>query len=111
MGIFNNIVKVVDKGVDIVDKAVVDQDEALKLKTELIRTLSSYLLSGPGASITKITICILVSVVVFVGTYIFLVKPKYIEGFKDYALSVTPLIGILIGAYGTGAAIGKVIKK
>jgi len=111
MGILKNISGIVDKGIEIIDQAVLDKDKANELKTDLVKSIGTLMLTGSGTSITKITICILVSVVTLVGTYIFLAKPASIEGFKDYALSVTPQIGILIGAYGTGATIQKVMKN
>jgi type II secretory pathway component PulF len=69
------------------------------------------MLTGTGASITKVTICILVGIVTLIGGYIFLFQPARIAEYKDYALSVTPLIGILIGGYATGTTFQRIQKK
>ena len=109
MGLISKLVAkrvggIVDKGLDIAKEAVVDKDAYYKLEHGLNEMRTELLLSGAGASITKTTICVLVSLVVGIGAYVFLRTPDAMENFKDFALSVTPLIGLLIGVYGTGAA-------
>ena len=99
------------KGADIIDKAVVDKDRANELKTNLAQKTAELMLTGKGSSITKITICGLVAIITLIGCGVFIFKPESMNNFKDFALSITPLIGILIGAYGTGATIQKVMKK
>jgi len=111
MGLFNKAVDVVGKGVSIIDQTVIDQDKAMELKADLIKSLGTLMLSGKGASVTKVTICILVGFIVLVGGYVFLFAPQHIKNFKDYALSVTPLIGILIGSYATGTTFQRIQKK
>lgn len=111
MGFFNKVTDIVEKGVGIIDQAVEDKDKANELKYDLAKTANINMLTGGGTSITKITICFLVGIVVLVGTYVFLVNPEKMEDFKDYAFAVTPLIGILVGAYGAGTTIQKIIKK
>lgn len=111
MSIFNKVIDTVNKGVGIIDKTVVDQDKALELKAELINTISQYMLTGKGESITKITICGLVAIIILTGTYTFLFNPANIPQFKDYALFSGTLIGIITGAYVTGTTIQRVSKK
>jgi hypothetical protein len=110
MGLLKNITGIVDKSVEIIDQAVLDKDKANELKTDLVKSVATLLLSGKGSSITKVTICALVSIVTLIGSYIFLFKPGDIAGYKDYALAVTPLIGILVGAYATGTTFQKINK-
>jgi len=87
-------------GLGIAKEAVTDKDKAIELQVKLELARAQLMLSGPGTSITKITICALVALVVGTGTWVFLTGGN-IEGFKNYALAVTPLIGLLIGVYGT----------
>jgi hypothetical protein len=61
------------------------------------------MLSGAGASVTKYTICFLVALVVGSGTWVF-VTGGDMQAFKDYALAVVPVIGILTGSYLTGTS-------
>ena len=109
MGLFSKIIAkkaggIIDKGLDIAKEAVVDKDAYYKLEHGLNQMRTELLLSGSGASITKITICGLVTLVVGIGSYVFLKTPEAMESFKDYALAVTPMIGMLIGVYGSGRA-------
>lgn len=112
MGLFGiSAGRIVEKGVSIIDQAVLDKDEANRLKADLIKTISTNMLTGKGASITKVTICGLVAVVVISGTYTFLFHPANIPQFKDYALFSGTLIGMLTGAYATGTTIQTFSKK
>jgi len=99
------------KGVDVIDQVVEDKDKANELKTDLAKSTASLMLTGHGASVTKITICGLITIIVLIGCGVFIFKPDSMNDFKDFALAITPLIGILIGAYGTGTTIQKVMKK
>jgi hypothetical protein len=110
MGLLKNITGIVDKSVEIIDQAVLDKDRANELKTDLVKSVATLMLSGKGASVTKVTICGLITIVTLIGAYIFLFKPGDIAGYKDYALAVTPLIGILVGAYATGTTVQKINK-
>lgn len=92
-----------DKGLDIADQAVIDKDKQIELKATLQTLRANLLLSGQGGSITKATICGLISAVVLTGLAKFWFSPVDMVNFRDLVLSVTPVIGILIGAYGTGS--------
>jgi len=111
MGLFNKAATIIEKSVDIIDQAVTDVDKANELKADLAKTIAEHMLTGSGASITKTTICVLVGLIVCIGAYIFLTHPENIEGFREFALSVTPLIGFLIGGYATGTTMTKILKK
>ena len=105
MGLFGwkeTIDTAIDKVTPIIDQAVVDKDKAFEAKFELEQMRTQLMLSTGNFSVTKWTICALVTLVVGVGSYMFLTDAKTMEQFKDYTLAVTPVIGILIGAYGTG---------
>jgi len=99
MGLFN-IGKKIDKGLEIAEKAVIDKDKQNELKYEYAKTI----LTGQGASITKITICGLVTLVVGVVTYTFLFHPANMEHAKDYAYVAGILIGIITGGYLGGSS-------
>lgn len=110
--------KILEKGIealgkagDIIDQAVLDKDKAYALKMELVQNFVTNMLGGAGASVTKYTICGLVGLVVVAGTYAFLFNPALIARYKDYALTVTPIIGILTGAYLTGTTVQTVTKR
>lgn len=113
-GVVGNLTQTLENASNIANKVVVDKDKALELNTELQKIRAGLLLSGKGASITKITICGLVTLVTLVGSYVFLTTPTdsiNMVMFKDYALSITPVIGLLIGAYSGGKTIQRVIKR
>jgi len=98
------LIGLVDKGVEIADKVIVDKDKKIELEKALETLRVQLLLTGKGAGITKITICALVSTVVLTGTICF-ITGQDMTAFKDYAMSVTPIIGTLIGVYGAGKAV------
>jgi len=109
MGLLN---KGAEKGIDVVrdvvgviDQAVLDKDKAYELKVDLVKTFIGGMLTGKGSSVTKYTICGLVILVVGALTYAFMFNPDSIERAVQYALSVTPVIGILTGAYLTGTTV------
>jgi len=110
MGLFN-LGKKIDKGLELADQAIVDKDKLNDLKYTLEQARTELMLSGKGASITKVTICGLVIIIVLIGAYKFLFDPVSMNNYKDFVLSVTPLIGILIGAYGAGATLKKFVEK
>jgi hypothetical protein len=93
-----------------VAEAIEDKDLRNKLQAEIMKTRMQLLNVGPGSSITKITICGLVTVLVFIGCFKFLVQPEDMVHYNDFLLSVTPLIGILIGAYGAGSVFKRMRK-
>jgi len=109
MGLFSKIVSkrvgnVVGKTLDIAKEAVTDKDAYYKLEHGLKELQVKMMLSGPGASITKITVCGLVSFVVGLGAYVFILAPELIQQYKDFCRATSPLITTLIGVYGTGRA-------
>jgi len=111
MGLLKNISGIVNKGAGIIDELVLDKDKALELKVDLAKSVAEKMLTDKGSSVTKVTINCLVAIVTMVGVFVFIFRPEEIERYKDLALFVTPLIGMLIGGYATGTTIQKVIKK
>ena len=96
------------QALNIADQAVTDTDKLNELKFNLQQIIATSMLTGKGASITKITICGLVSFVV-----VSVIIKWFFMGNADGAVQlitvVTPLIGMLIGAYGTGKTIQKIV--
>jgi hypothetical protein len=85
-------------------EAITDKDKFNELQYKLAMIQAQAMLTGPGQSITKITICLLVSLVVGSGTWVFLFHPENLEYFKTYAMTVIPIIGMLTGSYVTGTS-------
>ena len=104
MGLLKRVGSIIDKGVEIADQAVVDKDKLNELKYTLEKARAELLLGGKGQSVTKITICALVSLVVGVLSWTFMLHPENMQNAINYAQSVTPIIGILIGVYGAGTS-------
>lgn len=104
--VLSTINKAIDQGSAIAKEAIVDKDKFIALDHELQKIRAELLLSGKGGSITKITICGLVSATVITALAKFWIDPAAMTQFKDLAISITPILTILIGAYGTG----KIIK-
>ena len=102
-----SLLKTINKGIDVVDQLVVDEDKKNELKYGLMQAVASGMLTGKGASITKITICGLVSFVV-ISVIIKWLLTGNVDGAMQLLPLVTPLIGMLIGAYGTGKTIQKI---
>lgn len=102
--VLGTINKAIDQGSAIAKEAILDKDKYYALQHELQKIRATLLLSGKGASFTKFTICFLVSAIVVTALVKFWIEPGAMAEFKDLAISVTPLLGILIGAYGTGKA-------
>jgi len=108
MGLFKAgkaIAKLADKGLDIADQAIVDKDKANALRAHLAEIRAQALLTGAGQSVTKITICGLVSLVVGVLSWTFIFHPENMAQAIQYSTAVTPSIGLLIGAYTTGTTL------
>jgi len=99
-----------EQALNIADQAVIDQDKLNELKFNLHQIIATSMLTGKGASITKITICGLVSFVV-ISVMIKWLLTGTVDGAMQLLPLVTPLIGMLIGAYGTGKTIQKVAEK
>jgi len=106
MGLFGNSAgRIVEKGVSIIDQAVLDKDKALELKIDLLKSFAENMLTGKGSSVTKITICGLTIVVVLIGAWVFLFNPDKMSAYKDFVLFAGPLIMGLGGYYLTGTSI------
>lgn len=103
--------KTLGKAGEIIDQAVLDKDKAYELKMALVNNFMTNMLTGAGASVTKYTICGLVSIVVGALTWAFLFNPEMIQRAIQYAGAVTPIIGILTGAYLTGTTVQTIQKK
>ena len=84
-------------------EAITDKDKFNELQYKLAMIQAQSMLTGPGQSITKMTICFLVSLVVGSGTWVF-VTGGNMQSFRDYALAVVPIISILTGSYVTGSS-------
>ena len=96
-----------EQALNIADQAVTDTDKLNELKFHLQQIIATSMLTGKGASITKITICGLVSFVVITVIMKWLLTGN-VDGAMQLLPLVTPLIGMLIGAYGTGKTIQKI---
>ena len=83
------------------EEAIEDKDKVNELKAKLEEIKTTALLTGKGSSVTKITICGLVSLVVVVLSWTFLMQPENMAEAIRYSTAVSPLIGVLIGVYGT----------
>ena len=95
------ILGIANKGLSIVDQKVEDKDKVNELRAKLEEIKTTALLTGKGSSVTKITICGLVSLVVGVLSWTFLMQPENMAEAIRYSTTVSPLIGVLIGVYGT----------
>ena len=106
---------------DIGKEVATDKDKFNELQYKLAMIQAQSMLSGKGASITKITICGLVSLAVGVGAYVFLrvvdflltsgITPESLEmakvlmgTYKDWAIPAVALIGLITGSYVTGSS-------
>jgi hypothetical protein len=105
MGTGTALIDLAGKGASLIDQAIIDKDLANQLKSDLMSKMTELMLTGKGASVTKITICGLVAVVVLSGTYTFLFNPGNFQNFKDYALFSASIIGMITGAYAAGTTI------
>jgi hypothetical protein len=95
--------ELIGQGLNIVDQVATDKDKLNELKYTLAKAQAQLMMSGPGSSITKYTICFLISLVVGSGTWVF-VTGGDMQTFRDYALAVVPIISILTGSYITGTS-------
>jgi len=104
------IAELADKGLDIADQAVTDKDKLNELKYKMEEIRATALLTGKGQSITKITICGLVTLVVGVLSWVFLMHPENMAEAIRYSTAATPIIGVLIGVYGTAKTVQRKIR-
>ena len=109
MGLINRIKggpsirQLASEAMDIGKEVATDKDKLNKLQYKLATIQAQSMLGGSGFPITKYTICLLVVLVVGSGTWVF-VTGGDMQTFKDYALAVVPVIGILTGSYVTGTS-------
>jgi len=96
-----------EQALNIADQAVVDKDKLNELKFHLHQIVATSMLTGKGSSITKITICGLVAFIV-VSVMIKWLFGSDLGSAAQLVTVVTPLIGMLIGAYGTSTTIQKI---
>jgi len=114
--------QLVSDGIKIADQVATDKDALNKLKYNLAQVQSQLMLSGKGASITKITICGSVALVVCVGAYTALrvvhfilaldyLTPESFEmiktlmgTYRDYAFPAVAAIGLITGGLVTGTS-------
>lgn len=98
-----NITHAIDNITEIGKEVAIDKDKMLELDHDLQKVRAELLLGGV-APITKTTICVLVSAIVLTGLAKFWITPGDMVHFWDFARSITPLIGTLIGTFGFGKA-------
>jgi len=106
---------------DLGSQAITDKDKLNDLQYKLAQIQAQSMLTGKGQSVTKITICFLVSLVVTVGAYVFLRGFEYMiahafteesiqiaktmmGSYKDFAFPASAIIGIITGSYATGSS-------
>ena len=109
-GIIGNITQSIENVTDIAKEATIDRDAQIKMDGELQKIRSQLMLGGQGMSITKWTICALVTLVVSIISYKFVTATDTQAAMlaaRDYAISVSPIIGILIGVFGFGKSFNK----
>lgn len=83
-------------------EATIDRDKFLKLQMDLTSLRATMMMSGKGASVTKVTICAVVLWLVGLGSYGFLVNPMIMPKFQELVRCLTPVIGLLMGFFGAG---------
>ena len=105
MGLFN-LGDSINKGIDIIDQAVLDKDKANELKFQLMQNMITSMYTGPGSKITKWTLCFLVTSVVWVILYTFLTG-----GNMDGVLAATGACGGVIGLMTGGWVYGSREKR
>jgi hypothetical protein len=98
-----SIRQLVSEGIDLAEEVATDKDKLNELQHKLAMMQAQLMMGGPGQSVTKITICFLVSLVVGSGTWVFITGGD-MRAFRDYALAVVPIISILTGSYVTGSS-------
>ena len=104
-GILKSITASIENVTEMGTKAVTDKDQLNKIQGDLATLRTTLMMSGSGASITKITICALVTGVVTIVSVLFLGNPEHLEYAKDYAIVVGSVMGLLTGGYVTGTSL------
>ncbi len=104
-GIIGNITQAIENTTEIAKKTVTDKDQLNKIQGELATLRTTLMMTGSGASITKITICALVTWVIGVVSFIFLKQPENMMHAKDFALVVGTVMGLITGGFVTGTSL------
>lgn len=107
--VLGTVDKVIESTAEIVKETTIDRDKFFQLEHDLQKIRAELLLGGPGQSVTKFTICGLVVWVVGVLSYVFLNNPDNMKHALIFSGAVSPLIGFLMGIYGTKG--GKTFQK
>ena len=105
MGLFGLFDKdgLLSKGLGTVDKAVINQDLKNQLQHDLVMKYADVMFQGPGAKITKWTLCANVSAVVGTILYTF-AKGGDIDGVLAIATACGGVIGLMTGAFAYGTS-------
>jgi len=116
--IFNRGGGKIGKGLDLLQEvaeigkeAVTDRDKLNDLQYKIMETRAALLLSGKGSSVTKYTICFLVSLVVGCLCYAFMFKSNLIQYATQFSNAAFPYVAILIGGYAGGSTAKRFIEK
>lgn len=110
-GILKSLTRSIENVTKIGEKAVTNKDKLNKLQADLATLRTTLMMTGSGASITKITICTLVSWVVGVVSWIFLRNPADLAYAKDFAIVVGTVMGLLTGGFVTGTSLKRRLKR
>lgn len=105
-----SITKTIENASEIAKEVATDKDKLNELQASLAELRTQLMLSGSGASITKITICALVAWVVGVVSYIFLKNPADLVYAKDYAIVVGTVMGLITGGFVTGTSLKRKMR-
>ena len=114
--IVESVANLIGKSMDLADQAIEDKDKKNELKYSLKEAILKLeeiklqaLSTGKGSSITKVTICGLVAFIVG-SVFVKWLITSDLTGVQNVVPVITPLIGMLIGSYGTGKTIQKVME-
>jgi len=110
-GIFKSLTKSLENVTEMGTKAVTDKDQLNKIQGELATLRTTLMMTGSGASITKLTICALVTWVVGVVSWIFLKNPANMVHAKDFALVVGTVMGLITGGFVSGTSLKRRFEK
>ena len=97
-----DLLTTLNKGLDTIDKAVIDQDLKNQLQHDIVMKYADVMFRGPGSKITKWTLCFLVTSVVWTILYTFMTGGK-MDGVLAVSAACSGVIGLMTGgfAYGT----------
>ncbi len=110
-GIFKSLTKSLENVTEMGTKAVTDKDQLNKIQGELATLRTTLMMTGSGASITKITLCSIASLAVGIVSYVFLKNPADLIYAKDFAIVVGTVTGIVSGGFVTGTSLKRRYSK